>query len=165
VTDRSKPASADTGTDGELDQILNCAYACTRVWSAWEVGTMGEDDFQPAAETDIRDDLIAWRDAAVKRALEEAQHPAKAAPGLSEQVTSVLDGAGFIASPDAPGRSTFQVTEGVGVTLGKFWRNAPEEARSEQLATLAYLLETGGGIDVPKRGQFLFVPAPGAETP
>ena len=71
---------SESGTDDELGEILNCAYACIRVWEAWSVGTMTEDDFQPAAETAIRDDLIAWRDAAVQRALGEAERTATATP-------------------------------------------------------------------------------------
>lgn len=56
------------GADSELDEILGLAYACTRAWEAWQYGTMTEEDFTPAAETEIRDDLIAWRDAAVAKA-------------------------------------------------------------------------------------------------
>jgi hypothetical protein len=59
------PAKTYTGTDTELDYILGDTYACTRVWEAWQVGTMTEDDFQAVTETEIAGDLIAWRDAAV----------------------------------------------------------------------------------------------------
>ena len=40
------------------------AYDCTRVWSAWQVGTMGEDDFVPVAEDPDRVAEIA--DAAIE---------------------------------------------------------------------------------------------------
>jgi hypothetical protein len=65
----------DTGSDAELDDLLgvrNGIYACTRAWEAWSIGTMTEDDFIPAAEADVRADLIAWRDAAV--AAERERH-------------------------------------------------------------------------------------------
>lgn len=61
-------ATADD-SDAELDRLLADVYACTRVWEAWSYGTMTEADFEPAAETDIREALIAWRDAAVAAAM------------------------------------------------------------------------------------------------
>jgi hypothetical protein len=36
---------------------LTSMYACTRVWSAWNVGTMGQDDFVEAAETEFPGEL------------------------------------------------------------------------------------------------------------
>lgn len=92
------------------------------------------------------------------KALETAAEPA--GPTLGDQIRASLIGAGFIDAENALGRAAFRVTEGVGVALGPFWANAPEAARSEQLATMAYLLETEANIDVPKRGQFLYVPDP-----
>ena len=150
-----------TGADDEIDGILSLAYACTRVWEAWSYNTMSEHDFEPAANTGIRDDLIAWRDAAVRSALEAAKQPAEpAGPTIAERVRATLVGVGFIDGKDAPGRRAFHVTEGVGVALGPFWAHASAAARSEQLATLAYLLENED-VDVPERGQFLYVPESG----
>lgn len=40
-----------------IGQHLTSMYACTRVWEAWSVGTMSEDDFVPAGETEFADDL------------------------------------------------------------------------------------------------------------
>ncbi|MBN3848666.1 hypothetical protein G3N58_17815 [Paraburkholderia sp. Ac-20342] len=37
-----------------LAETLGNAYDCTRVWSAWGVGTMSQDDFVPVAEDDDR---------------------------------------------------------------------------------------------------------------
>jgi hypothetical protein len=37
-----------------LAETLGDAYDCTRVWSAWGVGTMSQDDFVPVAEDDDR---------------------------------------------------------------------------------------------------------------
>jgi hypothetical protein len=36
---------------------LTSVYACTRVWSAWQVGTMTEDDFIPASEIEMADEI------------------------------------------------------------------------------------------------------------
>lgn len=44
-------------------QALGDVYCCTRVWNAWSYGTMGPDDFHPAAEDD--DVLSAVTDAAM----------------------------------------------------------------------------------------------------
>ena len=36
---------------------LGDIFACTRVWEAWQVGTMTEGDFTPAGETELADDI------------------------------------------------------------------------------------------------------------
>lgn len=59
------------GGDDALDSILDGYYWCGRVWEGWQVGTMTEDDFSPAGEEGIVADLIAWRNAAVAKAIEE----------------------------------------------------------------------------------------------
>lgn len=58
------PPARDAGlslTHTQLHDIigehLTAAYACTRVWDAWSVGTMSQDDFTPLAETDFQDEL------------------------------------------------------------------------------------------------------------
>jgi hypothetical protein len=66
------PDWTPAGTDADLDTILDGEFACTRVWEAWQVGTMTQDDFTPMAETEIVSDLLAWRDAAVHAAIERA---------------------------------------------------------------------------------------------
>lgn len=40
-----------------IGQHLTGLYACTRVWEAWTVGTMSADDFVPASETELADEL------------------------------------------------------------------------------------------------------------
>ncbi len=42
----------------KITSILKLSYACTRDWSAWQVGTMTQDDFKPAEETEILTDLV-----------------------------------------------------------------------------------------------------------
>ena len=36
---------------------LGDIFACTRVWEAWQVGTMTQNDFTPADETELADDI------------------------------------------------------------------------------------------------------------
>jgi hypothetical protein len=36
---------------------LTSVYVCTRVWNAWRVGTMTEDDFIPASEIEMADEI------------------------------------------------------------------------------------------------------------
>ena len=43
-----------------LASALTSVYVCGRVWSAWGVGTMSEDDFIPASESDeVLDELVS----------------------------------------------------------------------------------------------------------
>ena len=47
------PADDDARLERTMDaiaQALGDAYDCTRAWSAWQVGTMSEDDFVPIVE-------------------------------------------------------------------------------------------------------------------
>lgn len=37
-----------------IAETLGDAYDCTRVWSAWGVGTMSQDDFVPVADDEDR---------------------------------------------------------------------------------------------------------------
>lgn len=54
LTDAEREAARDA-LSAELGQAMDC----TRVWSAWGVGTMSEDDFQLLADNDERlDDII-----------------------------------------------------------------------------------------------------------
>lgn len=55
-------------------EIAPCGYDCTRVWEAWHVGTMSQDDFEPMI--DRLDDIVET----VARAIEAAPQEA-AAPG------------------------------------------------------------------------------------
>lgn len=73
-------------TDAQREQVrdavaqaLTGIYYCGRVWSAWQVGTMGEDDFTPAAE--VNDVLTEITDAAIN-AITLA---ASAAPATSDK--------------------------------------------------------------------------------
>src|SRR4029079_991950 len=56
------PAPADLHgavRDAIADAIGGDAYDCIRVWSAWNHGTMGQDDFVSIVEDDARLDEIA----------------------------------------------------------------------------------------------------------
>jgi hypothetical protein len=47
------------GLRDALTKALTSTYVCGRVWEAWNVGTMTENDFQPAAECDeLLDELV-----------------------------------------------------------------------------------------------------------
>ncbi len=59
---------------------LTSTYHCTRVWEAWHVGTMTEDDFEPASESDMAEDIA---DAIL------AAHPPRA-PLSDEHVYAVV---------------------------------------------------------------------------
>lgn len=45
-----------------LESQLSDAYYCTRVWEAWGVGTMSEDDFEPVDVGDIMSALMDGKD-------------------------------------------------------------------------------------------------------
>jgi hypothetical protein len=64
--DASRLASQAGTVDREaliaaLESELGDAYDCTRVWEAWSVGTMSEDDFSPVTERtpEIADAILA----------------------------------------------------------------------------------------------------------
>ena len=40
-----------------INDHLTSTYVCMRVWSAWGYGTMSQDDFVDARETDLASDL------------------------------------------------------------------------------------------------------------
>ena len=54
----SREALAD-----KFAEMLRDTYHCTRVWSAWQVGTMSEDDFLPVEESEtpyeLADEVLA----------------------------------------------------------------------------------------------------------
>lgn len=148
-----------SGDDSELDRILGDAYTCSRDWSAWELGTMTEEDFEEAAHSPVVDDLIAWRDAAVAAALEVAQTPEE--PSLAEQVTRALRDAGFREHRNrmAGNLAAFLVAAGVGVTVRLSWEGASEQWRGRVLAMFASVLRTAG-FTVAERDGYLYVPEP-----
>jgi hypothetical protein len=54
-------ADADKMVEPLRDAIASCltsVYICNRVWSAWSYGTMSQDDFIEARETEFLDDLV-----------------------------------------------------------------------------------------------------------
>ena len=80
IADAATPAAAHQPaipegkfTDDQQEKVrdalsarLGDAMDCTRVWSAWGVGTMSEDDFQLLADNDERlDELVAAVEKAV----------------------------------------------------------------------------------------------------
>lgn len=65
MTEINTPPALPEGLRETLVAALNAelgdSYDCGRVWEAWEVGTMSEDDFTPIADRvdEIADGLIA----------------------------------------------------------------------------------------------------------
>jgi len=67
---------------------LTMAYGCSRVWSAWGVGTMSEDDFYPASECDeLLDELC---DLAIAALRPDLAAPAAANGALTEDEGEAL---------------------------------------------------------------------------
>ncbi len=56
---------------------LRGLYYCGRVWEAWSVGTMSEDDFSPAEELDTADEIADSLWAGMTQASWAAQPPAQ----------------------------------------------------------------------------------------
>lgn len=72
----SAPAPAETMRDAVRDAIaaaLGDAYDCTRVWDAWNVGTMTQDDFVLVCDDESR--LYEIADAAISAMLAVAPQP------------------------------------------------------------------------------------------
>lgn len=62
---------------------LTMAYGCSRVWSAWGVGTMSQDDFYPASECeDLLDELC---DLAIAALRPDLTAPAAANGALTDE--------------------------------------------------------------------------------
>lgn len=59
---------------------LGDAYFCTRVWSAWGVGAMGQDDFSPVADSDMPHDLADEIIAALRTTPDCLTHPTCSVP-------------------------------------------------------------------------------------
>ncbi len=64
------------------DALGGGAYDCLRVWSAWNRGTMGADDFSPIAEDDDRVAEIA--DAVIAALATSPHHHNGHAPNHSQ---------------------------------------------------------------------------------
>ncbi len=67
---------------------LGGTYHCTRVWSAWHVGTMSQDDFSPVDESDTPAELAD----AVLSIIGAAPQAAPLAPEPVEHVAEVMSG-------------------------------------------------------------------------
>ena len=74
----SNPDTSAVELRDKVAEMLAGDYACTRVWEAWQVGTMTEDDFEPLSETERVDEFadfitsyIKQRELALLERLEE----------------------------------------------------------------------------------------------
>lgn len=52
------PTEQDKELRDKISSLLADDYACTRVWEAWQVGTMAENDFIPLSETERVDEFM-----------------------------------------------------------------------------------------------------------
>lgn len=55
----------------EVATLLHGDYGCTRVWEAWQYGTMTEEDFVPLEDTERVDEIVALAEAYAQRRVEE----------------------------------------------------------------------------------------------
>ena len=75
--------------DAVAEALGQSAYDCSRVWSAWGVGTMGEDDFELIAENGER--VVEIAEAAIIAYL-NGQQPTPPAEGEGAEVVAELRG-------------------------------------------------------------------------
>ena len=59
-----------------IAENMTGVYHCTRVWSAWGVGTMSKDDFDPYADSESPRELAQTILAAIGQAAADATHNA-----------------------------------------------------------------------------------------
>ena len=97
----------------ELAQLiaehLGDTYHCTRVWEAWNVGTMGQDDFKPVDESDtpaeLADAVLALFTADQMRAYADRAARATADSVLEDAETALRKVLGIVQRhlpPDGP---------------------------------------------------------------
>jgi len=115
-----------------IRQGLSCTYHCSRVWMAWSVGTMSEDDFSPVDESDTPEDfadaILARFPAAapVSQAVDSNAGPPYSLdtmdPVLRDLIVSAVHGA--IATNDVPPAghwltSSWQMGQGIRAEMGR----------------------------------------------
>lgn len=66
------PSDAREELRDKVANLLADDYACTRVWEAWQVGTMTQDDFEPLSETERADEIVALFDTLLAKKVREA---------------------------------------------------------------------------------------------
>ena len=84
---RQKDEISDAQIGTYVDNILEDMFICTRDWSAWEHGTMTEDDFLIASEdknvvSDITDIVIQIREEVDTKAVKERSILIEALEGI-----------------------------------------------------------------------------------
>lgn len=64
--------SNDSELTKRVSNLIDGDYACNRVWEAWQVNTMTEDDFVPLNETERVDEIVQFiQDKILKARIEE----------------------------------------------------------------------------------------------
>lgn len=59
MSEEEKTALKDAIIVAMVEELGDTAYYCTRVWEAWSVGTMREDDFVSLAHDDDAMSMLA----------------------------------------------------------------------------------------------------------
>ena len=70
-----------------IAQGLHGTWHCTRVWEAWHVGTMSQDDFEPVDESETPTEIA---DAVLSILASHGQAPAGAADSVQEDAARLL---------------------------------------------------------------------------
>ena len=89
-----------------VGEHLTCVYMCGRSWSAWGVGTMTQDDFTEAQDTELPDDIAT----AIYASLIEGNQALRASPAAGDAAMPVKAHAIFdedgelIGCNDEPGQ-------------------------------------------------------------
>ena len=142
------PAAPEAQRDAVIAAVteaLGDAYDCQRVWDAWRVGTMGQDDFALVAEDSDRVAEIA--DAAIEAMRPNTPPAAAPAPevgevgeladrlgwiaaqlgdiGWSDDSASVTRAAALLQQPPAPAPVVVPVAVGEVLPSGTWWAFSP----------------------------------------
>ena len=82
-------------TDGVMREVfaqcLTSTYVCSRVWAAWGVGTMSEDDFSPASECDELLDELVQAHKTINALDAKLAQPRKAVKLSDSEILTALD--------------------------------------------------------------------------
>lgn len=86
------PAQVVEAMTDKIAEMLRGTFHCHRVWSAWQVGTMSEDDFSPVEESDTPREIA---EAVAALAAQPSAPSAPAAPAQEPDMRKVCEALGF----------------------------------------------------------------------
>ena len=129
-----EPVTAERIADTVRD-YLGDIFACTRVWEAWQVGTMTQNDFTPADETELADDIAT-------AVAEIYTHPASADVPDAEYIRVLQDACNIIQA-DANTEQNYRSLCRIGNVLAKL-KAAP--AMADKQARVPSVLYDGYAV-------------------